>query len=61
MNRSYTFSVDYYSLGCLLYELVTLNNPFKGKGGNINFVNQANVYLLLFFLIICFSLFVGQI
>jgi hypothetical protein len=36
-----------------MYELVIFNNPFKGKGGNINVANQINVlfYFILFYFI----------
>jgi serine/threonine protein kinase len=57
-NR-YTFSSDYFSVGCVLYELATLNNPFMGKSGNINIINQGNVFFFFFFLILI--LFLRQI
>ena len=33
-GRPYDFSSDVWGLGCLLYELVALKNPFMGKGLN---------------------------
>jgi serine/threonine protein kinase len=32
-NIRYTYDKDYYSLGCILYEMVALKQPFMGEGG----------------------------
>jgi serine/threonine protein kinase len=47
---SYSFSADYFSLGCFLYELVRLKNPFADEKGKINVAAASIVYFYLFYL-----------
>jgi serine/threonine protein kinase len=47
---SYSFNADYFSLGCLLYELVALKNPFANKDGIINIAGATVVYFYCIYL-----------
>lgn len=43
-EKQYTYSVDYYSLGLVMYEMLTGSNPFK-TGEEKPFVEQMNEIL----------------
>lgn len=43
-EKSYTYSVDYYSLGLVMYEMLSGSNPFK-SGEEKPFVEQMNEIL----------------
>ena len=34
LAKSYSYKVDYFSLGCLIYEMFSGKTPFKGKTTN---------------------------
>jgi serine/threonine protein kinase len=56
MNR-YSFGADYFSFGCLLYELLSLKNPFYNEKGTFVFSNQTDVFFLF---IIIINLFINN-
>lgn len=43
-EKQYSFSVDWYSLGLVMYEMMTTENPFK-KEEELPFVEQMNEIL----------------
>jgi hypothetical protein len=47
----YSCESDYFSIGLLMYELVTSRNPINEKGGKINIYNQIKVIISNLFLI----------
>ena len=38
--KPYSPESDVWSLGCLLYELCTMNKPFKSEGGQLGIMSQ---------------------
>jgi serine/threonine protein kinase len=43
-DKQYSYSVDWYSLGLVMYEMLTGTNPFK-TGRETTFVDQMNLIL----------------
>lgn len=41
-DKQYGYSVDWYSLGLVLYEMVSGMNPFKNGARDTTFVEQMN-------------------
>ena len=50
-NKPYDYKCDIWSLGCLFYELVTLNPPFHGKSLNeiYNNIKKCNLAEIPYF------------
>jgi serine/threonine protein kinase len=47
-EKSYGYSVDWYSMGLVTYEMMCGNNPFK-TGDTLSFVDQMNLILTMEF------------
>jgi serine/threonine protein kinase len=45
-EKQYSYSVDWYSLGLVMYEMLTGTNPFK-TGRETTFVDQMNLILTI--------------
>lgn len=45
-DKKYTYSVDYYSLGVVILEMLTGRNPFKhGQKSKMSYIDQMNFIL----------------
>jgi serine/threonine protein kinase len=47
-DKKYSYSVDWYSMGLVMYEMLTGVNPFK-TGNEITFIEQVNLILTMQF------------
>ena len=48
MGEKYTYTCDFYSLGCLMYEMLFGETPFRNKNKKKMYENRINMPIPIF-------------